>query len=159
MKLFGYESYFKFFIKLYEKKKLPNSILFSGLKGLGKATFAYHFINYLLSKNELNKYSINDFSINENNSTYKLLLSNVHPNFFSVNYDDSEKNISILKIRDLIKFLNKTSYSKNIKIVLIDNAENLNLIPQMLCLNLLRSPRTIHFFSLFIIAVVKFLKH
>ena len=74
LKLFGYESYFKFFIKLYEKKKLPNSILFSGLKGLGKATFAYHFINYLLSKNELNKYSINDFSINENNSTYKLLL-------------------------------------------------------------------------------------
>ena len=47
--LFGYEHYFKSFIKLYLKNKLPNTILLSGPKGSGKATFAYHFINYLLS--------------------------------------------------------------------------------------------------------------
>ena len=127
LKLFGYKNYFKFFINLYEKGKLPNSILFSGPKGIGKATFAYHFINYLLSKNEENKYSINHLSIKEDNSSYKLLLSNVHPNFFLVDNDLSEKNININKVRDLIRFLNKTAYSKNIKIVLIDNTENLNL--------------------------------
>ena len=48
IKLFGYEYYFDFFIKLYEKNKLPNTILLSGIKGSGKATFAYHYINYLL---------------------------------------------------------------------------------------------------------------
>ena len=62
--LFGYKTYFNFFIKLFEKKKLPNSIIFSGAKGLGKSTFIYHFINYLLSINENCRYSINDFSIN-----------------------------------------------------------------------------------------------
>ena len=50
LRLFGFDDYFNFFIELYEKKKLPNSILLSGSKGLGKSTFAYHIINYLLSK-------------------------------------------------------------------------------------------------------------
>ena len=33
--LFGYESYFDFFMKLLKKNKIPNSILFSGEKGIG----------------------------------------------------------------------------------------------------------------------------
>ena len=53
--LFGFEDYFNSFIKLYEKKELPNSILLSGPKGLGKSTFAYHIINCLLSKSEERK--------------------------------------------------------------------------------------------------------
>ncbi len=49
LSLFGHEDYFKFFIKLLNKREMPNCMLLSGLKGLGKATFAYHIINYLLS--------------------------------------------------------------------------------------------------------------
>ena len=41
LRLFGFDDYFNFFIELYEKKKLPNSILLSGPKGLGKSTFTY----------------------------------------------------------------------------------------------------------------------
>ena len=48
LRLFGYEYHFNSFIQLYHKKKLPNTILLSGPQGSGKATFAYHFINYLL---------------------------------------------------------------------------------------------------------------
>ena len=59
--LFGYEDYFSSFIKLYDEKKLPNSILLSGPRGLGKATFSYHIINYFLSGNEEKKYSVEDF--------------------------------------------------------------------------------------------------
>ena len=54
--LYGYENYFNSFKTLYEKNKLPNAILLSGPKGLGKSTFAYHFINYLLSKDEKSHY-------------------------------------------------------------------------------------------------------
>ena len=49
LQLFGFDDYFNVFIKLFHKSKLPNTILLSGLKGSGKATFAFHFINYLLS--------------------------------------------------------------------------------------------------------------
>ena len=50
--LFGYKSYFNFFVELFKKKKLPNTMLLSGSKGLGKSTFVYHFANYILSKEE-----------------------------------------------------------------------------------------------------------
>ncbi len=43
-KLFFYNQYFKLFIKLYKNNLLPNKILLTGQSGLGKATFAYHFI-------------------------------------------------------------------------------------------------------------------
>ena len=42
--LFGYEYYFQMFAALYDKKKLPNTILLTGDKGIGKTTFAYHWI-------------------------------------------------------------------------------------------------------------------
>ncbi len=82
MQLFGYEDYFNSFKKLFEKDMMPNSILISGQKGIGKSTFIYHFINYLLSQNEKNEYLLSNFSINPDNSNYKLMIANTHPNFF-----------------------------------------------------------------------------
>ena len=43
------------FNQLYNLSKtdtLPNKILFSGEKGIGKSTLAYHLINSILSENE-----------------------------------------------------------------------------------------------------------
>ena len=82
LSLFGYDNYFNSLINLFIKNKLPNTILFSGQKGSGKATFAYHLINYLLSYNEENKYSIENFTINPENKSYKNLCDDIHPNFF-----------------------------------------------------------------------------
>ena len=106
---------------------MPNSVLFSGQKGIGKATLAYHMINYLLSKEEDNKYVLNDNQINKENLSYKLLNSYTHPNFFLVENTALEKNIKIEQVRNLIKFLNKSTYSRDLKIIMIDNAECLNL--------------------------------
>ena len=127
LRLFGYEDYFISFIKLFEKKEMPNSILLSGLKGLGKSTFAYHIINYLLSKDEEKKYSIKDFAINDENLSYKHLCTNTHPNFFLIENNLLEKDIKIEQVRNLLKFLSKTTYARNLKVIMIDNAENLNL--------------------------------
>ena len=56
--LFGYENYFYYFTDLYTKNKLPNSVLLSGPKGIGKCTFVYHFIKLLIGyyKKYLNRY-------------------------------------------------------------------------------------------------------
>ena len=127
LQLFGYDDYFNSFIKLFHKNKLPNTILLSGLKGSGKATFAYHFINYLLSYREQNKYSVNNFTINPDNKSYKSLCNYIHPNFFLLENNSHEENIKIDNVRNILKFLNKTTYNSNIKIVMIDNAEYLNI--------------------------------
>jgi len=126
LELYGYENYFNFFEKLYKKNRLPNSIILSGSKGLGKATFAYHFINFLLSKDENHKYDKEKFTINSNNSSYKLATNGIHSNLFVLDTFD-EENVKVEKVRELLLFLNKTTYYKGLKIVLIDNAEKLNI--------------------------------
>ena len=148
LKLFGYKNYFDEFIKLYKKKVLPNSILLSGNKGLGKFTFAFHFINFILSRNEENAYSSSDFKISENNLSYKLINKKIHPNFFLINNSLLDKEIKIDQIRSLHSFLGKSTYTKNLKIVLINNAENLNLNSSNALLKSLEEPTQNTFFFL-----------
>ena len=101
--LYGYKDYFNFFVKLFKKNKLPNSMLLTGEKGLGKSTFVYHLINYLLSINEEKKYSSENFFINDDNSSYKLMIKNVHSNFFLVESEALNKDIKMDQIKNLIK--------------------------------------------------------
>ena len=75
IRLFGLEKYFSEMVYLYENNKLPNKILFSGQKGLGKSTLSYHFINYILSKDEEFPYDTNNFEINPKNHSFKTILS------------------------------------------------------------------------------------
>ena len=124
--LYGYEDYFFNFEQFYQRKRLPNAMLLSGQKGLGKSTFVYHFVNYLLSSKEKFTYDRRNFCIDHNNSTYKLIQDLTHPNLFILDAIN-EENIKIEKIRELIIFLNKSTYYKNIKLVIIDNAEYLNI--------------------------------
>ena len=124
--LYGYEYYFDFFEKLYKNNKLPHSILLSGNKGLGKTTFVYHFINFLLSQGEEKKYNKEKFSIDPNNPSYKLTVNGTHPNLFILDAIDDE-NIKVDEIRKLLLFLNKTTYYKGLKLGIIDNAEKLSI--------------------------------
>ena len=123
--LFGFDSIFNFFAKLFEKKNLPNVTLFTGYKGIGKTTFVYHLINFLLSKNEKYPYIFNEKKINKQNQSFQLTSSNIHPNFFALQKDKEKKSISIDSVRNLLSFLNKSTYKNNSKFVLID-AEDLN---------------------------------
>ena len=125
--LFSFENIFLDIINLYDKKKLPNKILFSGPKGTGKATLAYHLSNYVFSKKEEFPYDVNKFKINDLNKSYKLILNNSHPNFRLIDVLNDKKIIEISQIRQMINYANKSAFNNRERIVLIDNAENLNL--------------------------------
>ena len=83
-KLYGYRSLFSELTNIYNKKRLPNKILFSGKKGIGKATFALHLTNYIFSLMEQNRYDLDNNSIDINNKSYKLISQNIHPNFYYI---------------------------------------------------------------------------
>jgi DNA polymerase-3 subunit delta' len=126
-KLFSYEKYFKLFTKLYKNNLLPNNILISGQDGLGKSTFAYHFINSILSNKEDYSYDFTNFTINPLNRSFRLINKQYHPNFYLIENFVDKQSISIKQVKDMINYLNKTNYEKKIKFILIDNAEYLNL--------------------------------
>lgn len=125
--LFAFKKEINFISNLYVNRKLPQTILFTGEKGIGKLNVAYHLINFILSKDEDNEYCITTNKINSNNKTYNLLLKNIHPNLFLISLKDKKKNIDIEQIKNMKNFLNITSFSNKPKIVLIDGSEYLNL--------------------------------
>lgn len=146
LELYGFDDYFHSFVKLFKKNKLPNAILLNGSKGLGKSTFAYHFINFMLSHEQKNKYSLEDFSINYENKGYKSLCDNTNPNFFLLDKGEEEDSIKIELSRNLLKFLNKSTYQNNMKIILIDNAEFLNINAANALLKAIEEPSENTFF-------------
>jgi DNA polymerase-3 subunit delta' len=139
-KLLGYNSFFVTFTTLLEKKILPNKMIISGPKGIGKSTFAYHFINYILSKNEMFPYDINKFEIHSENKSFKLIKNLTHPNFHLIDLLDDKKIIEISQIRKAISYSQKTSFDNNYRIVLIDNIEFLNIYSSNALLKIIEEP-------------------
>ena len=147
-KLFGLERYFIELIKLENINKLPSKILFSGQKGVGKSTLAYHFINYVLSKDEILKYDSDDFEINPENHSFKTVKNFSNPNLILIDVKDEKFNIDINQIRDLISKLNKSSFNQKPRFILIDNIEFLNTNSINALLKVLEEPPTNVYFIL-----------
>ena len=139
-KLFGLNNFIYELINLYEQNKFPNRILLSGQKGLGKLTLAYHFVNYVLSKNEDFKYDIDNLEINPNNHSYKTTLNRSNPNIILIDINSEKKFIDIDQIRKLIHSLNKSSFNNKPRFVLIDNIELLNTHSVNALLKILEEP-------------------
>ena len=125
-KLYGLSIFLDKFIELYKNQKFPNKILLSGQKGIGKSTLAYHFINYVQSDKQEYKYDLENLEINFENQSYKTILNGSNPNFYLIDVSPEKKFIDINQIRELISKLNKSSFNKCPRFVLIDNIEFLN---------------------------------
>ena len=146
--LYGLDFYFHDFINLFNKNKLPNKILLSGYKGIGKSTLAYHLINYVLSKDEDYSYDFKNNKINSDNKSYKLIQNGSHPNFILIDIMNEKKNIDIAQIRNMITNLNKSSFNSKPRFILIDNIEFFNLNSINALLKILEEPPINCFFVL-----------
>ena len=148
LSLYGHHSEFSNFIDLYKDKKLPNKILLSGEKGIGKSTLAYHIINHILSHDEEFSYDEKNYKINPDNKTFKLITNKSNPNFITIDIDNDKKSIDINQIRNLIITLNKSSFNKKPRFVLIDNIELLNINSVNALLKILEEPNDNIYFIL-----------
>ena len=140
LNLFSHKEEFQKLINLYKNNNLPNKILFSGEKGIGKCTLAYHLINYILSANEDFSYDLDNLKIIPENKSFKLVQNKSNPNFILVDIQEEKKNIDISQIRNLILTLNKSSFNTKPRFVLIDNIELLNINAVNALLKILEEP-------------------
>jgi DNA polymerase III subunit delta' len=124
--IYGFKYFFNEIIELYNNGKMPNKILLSGKKGSGKSTFAYHLVNFFLSKDEELKYDLINNKINSENKSYKLLQNNSHPNFYLIDLLAEKKNIDVAQIRGMISYTNKSTFNNQDRFIVIDNVEYLN---------------------------------
>jgi len=124
--IYGYKYFFNEFIELYNNRKMPNKILLSGKKGSGKSTFAYHLVNFFLSKDEELRYNLSENKINPENKSFKLLQNNSHPNFYLIDLLAEKKYIDVAQIRGMISYTNKSTFNNQDRFIIIDNVEYLN---------------------------------
>ena len=110
-KLIGHEFVFNKLIGLYNNNNLPNKILLSGTKGIGKSLLANQLVNYIYSKNDSNL----------------LIENNSHPNIFKISKEKDKKYIEISKIREMIQFQNRSSFNNKIRSIIIDDLEYLTI--------------------------------
>ena len=139
-KLYGLEKFINELIHLENSNNLPNKILLSGQKGLGKSTLAFHFINYVLSKEEEYPYDIKNFEINNQNQSFKTISNKSNINFTLIDISDEKKSIDINQIRNLIINLKKSSFNNKPRFILIDNIEFLNINSINALLKILEEP-------------------
>jgi len=142
LKLFGLNYYFDELTSAYSNNNFPNKILFSGRKGIGKKTLVTHLINYIFSEKEEFKYDFVNKKINPLNRSYKMSENNIHPNLYKIALKNGKKNIDISQIREMINFINKSSFNNNKKIILIEDIEFLNLFSANALLKSLEEPNT-----------------
>ena len=119
--LYEHKEIFNHLSKLYLNNKLPNKILISGEKGIGKSTLGYHLINFVLSEDEEHSYDVENNKINLENKSFKLIQNKSNPNFNLIDVAEDKKNIDVNQIRELIGSLNKSSFNNKKRFVLIDN--------------------------------------
>jgi DNA polymerase-3 subunit delta' len=139
-KLYGLEKYFTELVNFYKNGNYPNKILFSGQKGIGKATLAFHFINYVLTMNDKKKYDIESYQINSESPEFKTINNKSNTNLITIDVNEDKKTIDINQIRELIINLNKSSFNKKPRFVLIDNIELLNINSINALLKILEEP-------------------
>ena len=132
--LVGYENYLNNLLTLYKNNKLPNKILLSGQKGIGKSLLIKNFV-----------YNIFD----DHNSKYLIDKSN-HPNVLNIKKKDEKKNIEINQIREIIKFTNQSSFNNKSRFIIIDESEYLNINSSNALLKSLEEPNyNVYFFLIF----------
>ena len=139
-KLYGLSHYFNELISLYKKNIYPNKILLSGQKGIGKSTLAYHFINYVLTFDSEHKYDVQNFNINIKSPEFQRIQNKSNTNLILIDVNDNKKKIDIDQIRELIINLNKSSFNRKPRFVLIDNIELLNINSINALLKILEEP-------------------
>ncbi len=131
-KLIGHETYLEKFVTLYENNELPNKILLSGKKGIGKSLLTEKFLHKIFNSN-------ND---------YELIKNKSHPNVLNINKNNENKNIEIDQIREIIKFTNQSSFNNKSRFIILDDVEFLNINASNALLKNLEEPNENVFFIL-----------
>lgn len=121
-KIIGFEKIKEIFINLNKNNSIPTKLIFSGNEGIGK---------FLLAK---------DFANNIYCDQIKKTDSHLNPNILIIEKDRDKQVIEISKIREMIKYINHSSFNNDKRVVLIRDIETLNVNSSNALLKSLEEP-------------------
>ena len=165
--LLGHKEAEDLFLRCWKNDSLHNSWLISGIKGVGKATFAFKIARFLLETTETEKNNYLNIDVSPNSKTYKLIAGNAHPDFKLLQRDytdtDRKKIIKAIKdgdklsadelkelkksayiriddVRTINDFLARKSSTDGWRVVIIDSVDDMNSAAANAVLKILEEP-------------------
>ena len=120
------------------KGKLPNVMIFSGMHGIGKYKTAISLAQYISIKGRLSP-DITESSIMKKVSAFShsdvCLLST--DGFSHLKSKNISKDIQVEYVREMLKFLCSTTSESRYKVVIIDDANKMNVSAANACLKIM----------------------
>ncbi len=101
-------------------QRIPQAVMISGQKGLGKQRLAWNFAKSLLCEQRTS-----EFRACSQCSSCQLFSAKTHPDFTVIQPEESGKSISIDQIRGLTSFLSLSSQFNNYRLLIINDAHRL----------------------------------
>lgn len=118
----------------YERGQLAHAYLVYGEGGLGKKLFAAEFARSMLCLDCQQGIACGECA------NCLLGRSSSHPDIVTIEPDEGSRDIKIEQIRQLSEFVNRTSHAGSHKVVIINQAERLNLSAANALLKTLEEP-------------------
>ena len=165
--LLGHQSAEQLFLRCWQNNSLHNSWLISGIKGVGKATFAFKLARFVLYADEAKKNDYTSIDVSPDTHTYKLIAGNAHPDFKILQRDytdtDRKKILKAIKegealspeelkelkrsayirvddVRTINEFLSRKSSNDGWRVVIIDSVDDMNSAAANALLKILEEP-------------------
>lgn len=133
-------------LALLADHKLPQTLLFHGAKGIGKASFAKQLSCYLLAggDGQAGLFGEASMALPENSPTVARVLAHSHADFLLIEPEFSGQNQTpIIKVdaaRKVADFFSKTAGESSWRVALIDGADALNVNAANALLKIVEEP-------------------
>lgn len=133
----GHKENIGYLTNSFLKNSLHHAYIFSGDKGVGKATFAYALSRKLLSDDKTK-----GFNIFNNDKVNKLIEANSHPDLLVIEPEENSMKsfISVEQIRKCSQFFSQTSSMNKWRICILDSIDFMDISSTNTILKILEEP-------------------
>jgi len=139
--VFGHDDVQQRFSSLYEQDKLPHAWMFYGMEGIGKAMLAKQLANHYLCEGLSDR-----GQACEQCHACQMVKGESHPDLMQEGllWDDKKKrfrrDVSVEQIRQILEFLTLTGMESHRRVVILDDANRMNLAASNALLKGLEEP-------------------
>jgi len=140
--IFGHEDSVEFLTKMRENNHLHHALLFEGLRGIGKATLAFHLAHSLLNEQDGGNIRL----INEECPIWRQIALGCHPGLLYISRPFDAKTgkfrqaITVDEMRKVNHFMHHAQADNGWRIVIIDPADDMNRNSANALLKILEEP-------------------
>lgn len=165
--LLGHKEIEDLFLRCWQENSLHNSWIISGVKGVGKATFAYKLARFILSADENKKEQYTSLDVSPSSQVFRLVAGNSHPDLKVLQRDytdtDRKKILKAIKegdslssdelkelkksayirvddVRTINEFLSRRSSGDGWRVVIVDSIDDMNSAAANAILKILEEP-------------------